>query len=310
MRVAVVGLGVQGHKRRDIAGKDVVATVDPVREGATHKRLEDVPLESFDAALLCTPDDVKLRLIAFLLANGKHVLVEKPLVANNERDLTTLFDLARERGLACYTAYNHRFEPHIARVKDLLASGSLGDIYSLRLFYGNGTARLVRDSAWRDSGSGVLKDLGSHLLDLVRFFFGEVERRFDVVLANRFENRAYDHVVLASRGRPALQLEMSLVMWRNAFACDLLAERGSAHIEGLCKWGPSTLTVRRRVLPAGRPAEETTTEAMPDPTWALEYAHFLDMCRHGACNLENDVWINRTLSDAARAAAQLDSAER
>ena len=33
------------------------------------------------------------------------------------------------------------------------------------MFYGNGTARLVRDSAWRDQGAGVLPDLGSHLLD-------------------------------------------------------------------------------------------------------------------------------------------------
>ena len=45
------------------------------------------------------------------------------------------------------------------------------------MFYGNGTARLVRESAWRDAGAGVLPDLGSHLLDTARFWFGDLVRR-------------------------------------------------------------------------------------------------------------------------------------
>jgi hypothetical protein len=60
------------------------------------------------------------------------------------------------------------------------------------------------------------------------------------------------------------------------------------------------------VLPAGRPAEEQVTEAKPDPTWALEYAHFQELCRTGKSNIENDIWINRTLNAAARAAVEQD----
>jgi scyllo-inositol 2-dehydrogenase (NADP+) len=306
MRVAIVGFGVQGQKRKTVAGKDVVAIVDPVREGVTHKTLEDVPVASFDAALLCTPDEVKIGLISYLVAHGKHVLVEKPLIADADKALIDLATRVKARGVTCYTAYNHRFEPNIVRMRDLLASGRLGEIYSVRLFYGNGTARLVRDSAWRDAGSGVLRDLGSHLLDLIRFWFGNIEPIFDVVAAKRFENRAYDHVVLAGRGRPYLQLEMSLVSWRNHFTCDVVAEKGSAHIDSLCKWGPSIFSLRTRVLPAGRPAEAQTTEAMPDPTWALEYAHFKELCRTGAGNIANDIWIDRTITTAVRDAVALD----
>ena len=50
-------------------------------------------------------------------------------------------------------------------MRELIVSGELGEIYSCRMFYGNGTARLVRESDWRDQGAGVLPDLGSHLLD-------------------------------------------------------------------------------------------------------------------------------------------------
>ena len=67
---------------------------------------------------------------------------------------------------------------------------------------------------------------------------------------------------------------MTLLSWRNHFTCDVLAENGTAHIESLCKWGPTTFTHRTRVLPSGRPPEEATTLVQEDPTWALEYAHF------------------------------------
>ena len=40
-------------------------------------------------------------------------------------------------------AYNHRFEPHFMRLK-LIDANKLGKIYSCRMFYGNGTARLVK----------------------------------------------------------------------------------------------------------------------------------------------------------------------
>ena len=78
MRCLVVGLGIQGKKRLKIAASDAVATVDPVVEGAKYRRLEDVPLEEYDAALCCMPDDPKPALLRYLLKNKKHVLVEKP----------------------------------------------------------------------------------------------------------------------------------------------------------------------------------------------------------------------------------------
>ncbi len=93
------------------------------------------------------------------------------------------------------------------------------------------------------------------------------------------------------RGERVLEMEATLLSWRNSFGLDLFGERGSAHIDCLCKWGPSTLTVRKRVLPSGRPEE--TVEVLPqgDPTWQLEYEYFLELCRTGGTNLENDIWI-------------------
>jgi scyllo-inositol 2-dehydrogenase (NADP+) len=310
MRVIIVGYGVQGKKRLRIAGSEGVGFVDPVAPDAPWKDVREVPPEEYDAALVCTPDAPKIEILSHLLERGKHVLVEKPLHAACEDDLDRLELLARRSGAVCYTAYNHRFEPHYMRMRDLIQSGELGRIYRCRMFYGNGTARLVRNSAWRDQGAGVLPDLGSHLLDTARFWFGDIGDAFQLLSVNRFENRAPDHVVIASEtASPKLELEMTLLSWRNHFTCDIFAEKGSAQIESLCKWGPTTFTKRTRILPSGRPTEDAITLVQDDPTWAAEYAHFKDLvARKSVTDLSSDRWLLRVLgklsADAVRAVSQ------
>ena len=296
MRSLVVGLGVQGNKRRHFAGSDFVAAVDPVNNEAQYRAVEEVPLSSYDAALVCIPDKPKVDVLTYLLNNGKHLLVEKPLWADDDDKIMQLNRLADSRKVVCYTAYNHRFEPHYMRMRDLVKSGELGKIYRCRMFYGNGTARLVRDSAWRDQGAGVLPDLGSHLLDTAKFWFGDLGEDFHIISANCFENRAPDHVVFASdTTKPKLEFEITLLSWRNHFTCDVLAEKGTAHIRSLCKWGPSIFTKRTRVLPSGRPPEDVVTLVEDDPTWATEYAHFKALCESPSTDLSNDLWLQRLL---------------
>lgn len=298
MRVVVAGLGVQGYKRRKFAGADFVASVDPVNPEADFKALKDVPLDRYDAVLACIPDEPKFELLSYCIDNGKHVLVEKPLWMRDESEIATLEREARRRNVVVYTAYNHRFEPHFVRMRDLIRSGELGRIYSCRMFYGNGTARLVRESGWRDQGAGVLPDLGSHLLDTCRFWFGDVDEEFSVTAASNFENASPDHVVIANeRGRPRIELEMTLLMWRNHFTCDILAEKGTAHITSLCKWGPSNFIRRTRILPSGRPPETIETLTQEDPTWEIEYRHFRSLCeRRAVTDLSDDLWLHRVLS--------------
>ena len=302
-------MGIQGAKRRAAAGQDFVASVDPVNPDAQFRSVRDVPVASYDAALVCTPDERKVELLEYLLSSGKHALVEKPLWAPRDEEIGELERIASERRVVCYTAYNHRFEPHYVRMRELVRSGRLGTIYHCRMFYGNGTARLVRDSPWRDTGAGVLPDLGSHLLDTARFWFGELGDEFGVYSAQRFENRAPDHVVFGSRRtRPQLEFEATLLSWRNHFTCDVLAERGSAHIRSLCKWGPTTFTVRTRVLPSGHPLEESVMLVRSDPTWELEYVHFKSLCEQGArTDLARDLWLQRILRELGGQAVKMST---
>ena len=297
MRVIVIGLGVQGNKRREHAGEDYVASVDPNNSEADFNDIRDVNLDIYDAVLACVPDKPKIDLLLYCVEHKKHVLVEKPLWAEKENQIVELEKCARSNHVVCYTAYNHRFEPHFIKMQELIASGSLGNIYSCRMFYGNGTARLVRDSIWRDQGSGVLPDLGSHLLDTCRYWFGDDIGTFQLTSAHCFENESPDHVVINTiNGQPRIELEMTLCMWRNHFTCDILAENGTAHIESLCKWGPSTFTHRKRIIPSGRPPETQVTLTQADPTWADEYKHFKNLIESGAStDLSIDIWLQTQL---------------
>lgn len=300
MRVIVVGTGNQGGKRARVAGADLVATVDPFHADANFKAIESVALDSYDAALVCTPDAAKPGLLTYLLSHQKHVLVEKPLLGEPGCSLQQLKELAERNHAVCYTAYNHRFEPHILRLKQTLDAGWLGKIYQAKFFYGNGTARDVRNSAWRDAGLGVLPDLGSHLLDWTLMLFGKPAVPPRVWAAHRFENRAFDHFHFTFQGEPAIDYEMTMLSWKNTFRFDLFAENGSVHIDCLCKWGTSTYAERRRVLPSGAPHE--TVEQLPkgDPTWELEYAHFKQLCQNPVNNIANDIWIDAMLADLGK----------
>lgn len=296
MRLIIIGLGIQGAKRLAIANKDVVATVDPFKKEANYNSIYDVPLHAYDAAILCIQDDLKIEFIEYLLKNKKHVMVEKPLFAKNNSQLKKIKNIAERNKVTLYTAYNHRFEPHFVRMKNLIGSGRLGKIYTVRLFYGNGTARLVKNSRWRDEGAGVLPDLGSHLLDTLEFWFEKEIGGFNIISATKNENRSFDNVVFGKKTSPSIIAETSLLSWRNDFYADIFAEKGSAHISSLCKWGPSKFIFRERILPSGRPLEFAEEIVSYDPTWKSEYKYFLKMIKNNENNTNNDIWINRTLN--------------
>ncbi len=296
MRVIVVGYGVQGVKRARVAGDNCVALVDPIHPEAHFKSVEQVPLASYDAALVCTPDSAKFSVLSYLLAQGKHVLVEKPLLGENNAELLQLKELAARHQVSLYTAYNHRFEPHFQKMHELIQSGRLGKIYTVRMFYGNGTARLVRDSLWRDQGGGVIPDLGSHLLDTLLFWMGKPALNCQLYEANCWENKAPDHCSFGLQGDVSWHFELSLLSWRNHFYADVFAEHGSAHIDSLCKWGPSTFTYRNRVLPSGRPDESASVLIQADPTWEAEWIYFKTLCETAGNNIDNDIWINTQLN--------------
>jgi len=294
MKAIIVGMGVQGNKRKFFLGKDFVYSVDRFKK-ADFKSISNVPLNKFDTVFACVPDSEKLKIVNYCIENNKHVLIEKPFIVKNNRVFFNLEKKARKKKIICYTAYNHRFEPTIKKLKKLIQSKKLGKIYKCRIFYGNGTSALVKKSKWRDSKYGVLTDLGSHLLDLCLFLFGGKIKLLKVVEKNKFENKAPDHAILLLEiNKIKIELEMTLCMWKNSFFCDVLGSKGSAHLNSLCKWGKNSFCYRQRKNPSGKPKEKVISINMKDPTWKAEHIFFKKLIKNKIkTNFKKDLILNK-----------------
>jgi scyllo-inositol 2-dehydrogenase (NADP+) len=296
MKAIVVGMGVQGSKRKKFLGKDFKFSVD-LEKKSDFKNIKKVPVKSYDSVFVCAPDNQKLRLIKYALEKKKNILIEKPLIGETSK-IKKIEQLANKNKLFIYTAYNHRFEPALIKAKEIILKKKVGRIYYARMFYGNGTSLLVRKSKWRDKKKGIITDLGSHLLDISLFLFNGKLGKLKLIQANKFENKSPDHALFSLKIKNMIvNLEMNYTMWKNSFYLDLIGSKGSLHIDSLCKWSNSKLTFRKRKFPSGKPSEKTIIFKKGDPTWKIENNFFKNKIKiKSKTNLQKDILINKSLN--------------
>jgi predicted dehydrogenase len=190
----IIGFGVQGKKRLNyLKNKKKTVIVDPLNKKSNYKNIQHLKdIKKFKKAYICTPESEKFKTIKYLLENNKHILVEKPLtlskVENNQ-----IKTLLKKRKSTLYIAYNHRFEPHIKKVKNILYKKKIGKIYSVNLYYGNGTAQLWKNS-WREKNKySIIDDLGVHLLDIFLYWFNFLPKKYQSVTKHNNELKCYDY---------------------------------------------------------------------------------------------------------------------
>ncbi|MDC1076104.1 Gfo/Idh/MocA family oxidoreductase [Litorivicinus sp.] len=302
MDVVVIGMGVQGEKRARVA-RDFgnVITVDPLAGRGDYSSISEVPIENYSTACVCVPDSEKAGTVDYLVGHEKHCLIEKPFELSNAR-LKTLEMVAAARGVVVYTAYNHRFEPSLVEVKKIVDSGFLGEPYLVRGFYGNGTAQLVKSSPWKDGpSSSIIKDLGSHLVDITEFLLGRPnETKVLSAQSNAFETNNFDWASWQLNWDGiTVQQECTYLCWKNRFELEVIGSKGSVRVDGLQKWGGSRLQVHKRVFPSGVPDISEKRYSGTDPTWKEEYEFFISRLGSppGRELLSKDVFISELLNN-------------
>jgi predicted dehydrogenase len=108
---------------------------------------------------------------------GKHIICEKPL-GRTAAESKQMLDAVTKAGVKHACAFNYRFVPAIQVARNLIQRGRLGRIYHFRATY---LQEWILDptfpAVWRlkkeVAGSGVLGDLGAHIIDLARYLIGE-----------------------------------------------------------------------------------------------------------------------------------------
>lgn len=278
MKILIAGKGIQGQKRFRILKKRDTKTVDSNKnKKPNYTHIKEVPLNSYDAIFCCVPEKEKKFYLNHCLKFKKNILIEKPLILKNKE-----FDYFKKnflkKKLVCYTAYNHRFEPSIIDLKKIIKKNLLGQIYKINFFYGNGTSKIVKKSKWRDKGLGVIADIGSHLVDISLYLLGDKSKISNISLdhVNYFENKSPDNALFSIQiNKIKIYFEVTLCSWKNTFKLDVIGSKGSAHIDSLCKWSDSALTVYKRVFPVGYPRMIIRKHFKKgDPTWNSEHKYF------------------------------------
>lgn len=137
-----------------------------------------------DAVYVATPPGGHLSTALKVAAAGKHCYIEKP-VGRSGAETAAIVDAFASRGLCLFTAYVSRAYERTAAVRALLADGAVGDhvskvTYRLR---GSGGARGMDDAEsalpWRldarQSGGGLIMDVGCHVVDRIDFLLGPLQ---------------------------------------------------------------------------------------------------------------------------------------
>ncbi|HTT65341.1 MAG TPA: Gfo/Idh/MocA family oxidoreductase [Bryobacteraceae bacterium] len=130
-----------------------------------------------DAVVVATPNFLHREMVLAALAAGKHVLCEKPL-ALNRNDAEEMLEAAERAGKVHMTAFTYRFAPAVQYARRILDRGELGRLCTVRAAYLMALSGHVL--GWRSekryAGSGVLADIGSHLVHLVQWLAGDIAR--------------------------------------------------------------------------------------------------------------------------------------
>jgi predicted dehydrogenase len=186
LKVAVVGAGSMGsnHLRvlHDFDDESVkLVGVAETQESSLARAVRRFHVAGFadyrrmifetypDLVVVVAPTHLHYTIASYALERGIHVLIEKP-IATTEQEALSLIELGRSQGATIAVGHVERFNPAVIALKQLIASGDLGQIFSLH-------ARRIGPYPPRIRDVGVTLDLATHDLDAMRSLIGvEVER--------------------------------------------------------------------------------------------------------------------------------------
>ena len=206
LRGAVLGLGMMGrHHARILQSNPAMrfaGAVDPggdrfgaVGDGAlvfaTIAELLAAPGGPPDFAVVAVPTEEHLPAVRELAAAGVHVLVEKPLAATAD-EARELIAVVRAAGLHGAVGHVERCNPALRALRTRLQEGLLGEIFLVATERVGPFPDRVRDV-------GVVKDLATHDLDLVRWLGGAPVERVAAQTQHRMGREHEDLVLVTGR---------------------------------------------------------------------------------------------------------------
>ncbi|GAA1545792.1 putative dehydrogenase [Microbacterium ginsengiterrae] len=172
LRTAGLDLVAVGSRSQESADA-FAAEFEIPRAHASYEALAADP--DVDIIYVSTPHPMHHAGAKLALENGKHVLVEKAFTVNRA-EAEELRQLAADRGLLVMEAMWTRYLPHMVRIREIIAEGTLGEI---RVVTADHTQKISDDPAHRlnalELGGGALLDLGIYPISFIWDVLGAPE---------------------------------------------------------------------------------------------------------------------------------------
>ena len=299
MRVAIIGCGLIGRKRAAAMSPcRLVACCDaaPERAQALARTVTGAEAETdwrdtvaradVDLVVVSTSHDRLAEIACGAAEAGKHVLIEKP-GARRAAELDPVLAAALKTGALVRVGFNHRYHRALQKAREIFDTGALGDLMFIRGRYGHG-GRPGYEQEWRArpevSGGGESIDQGMHLIDLARWFLGDLTRVRGRIATYFWQMPVEDNsfMLLETAGGQTAFLHASWTEWKNLFSFEVAGQMGKLEVSGLGgSYGTERLTYYRMTPEMGPPITMAWEYPMADNSWELEWASFLDDIRLG-----------------------------
>ncbi len=150
-----------------------------------------------DLIIITTPNHLHKSFAEKALRAGKHVIVEKPVTPTSE-EADHLIALAKKKDLILSVNHNRRFDSDFQTVKKILEEKKLGKVVLYEAHFDR--FRKEVNQNWKEDksnpGSGILYDLGSHLIDQALQLFGTPKEVFADIRIQRKDAEVPDYFEL------------------------------------------------------------------------------------------------------------------
>ncbi len=257
IRVGLVGVGAAAQiihipTLKKTEGIELIALCDRDPEKASRVaqkfqiphstgRLEELlDLDGLDAVDICTPNFLHSPMALAALEAGKHVFCERPL-ARSADEAAAMAKAAKKSDRVLMCAVSHRFRPDAQLLRTFVAKGDLGEIFFAKAGW------LRRKTDWdsdewrrqkRESGGGVVLDLGFQMLDQSLWIMGSPKVLSVTASVHRsskgeVEDSATAFLRLENGATLTLELTWGLLMEKDFAYVNLFGSGGAALLNPL-----------------------------------------------------------------------------
>jgi predicted dehydrogenase len=209
-----------------------------------------------DIVIISTYHASQTEILKNCIKKNINVFVEKPggISAEKTRKLIKIKSNSIVR-----VGYNHRLYEAFVLAKSIIEKKKIGEILYIRAIYGHG-GRINYNKEWRFnkklSGGGELIDKGSHLIDLSRFFLGNLELNKADLKIFFWKSKVEDNCFFSLKNskKQYCYLQASSTEWKNNFIFEIFCKFGKIEISGLSNsYGNQKLILYKMSSKMGKP---------------------------------------------------------